>query len=80
MRIDSIMYHSWIVVKHPSNHIRAGLQSSYRGRESWLLYFNCLPYVSLLFCDSSRGTVAGLQCVIVVFPGHTLVRLVGELV
>ena len=46
-----------------------GLQSSGRGRESWLLYFNCLCDVWFLFmfCDSSSWW----RCVIVVFPDHT---------
>ena len=48
------------------------LQSSWWGRESWLLYFNCLPDVALsvLWLFLTVPWV-GLQCVIVVFPDHT---------
>ena len=40
-------------------------------RESWSLFFNCLPDVlfMLVFCGSVSWV--GLQCVIVVFPDHT---------
>ena len=38
-------------------------------RESWLLYFNCLP-VSVLMLFLTLSYV-DLQCVIVVFPDHT---------
>ena len=45
-----------------------------RKRESWLLYFNCIPDVVplLLACVSSRMLVcATSECVIVVLPNHS---------
>ena len=45
------------------------LQSSHRGRDSWLLYFNCVA-VSVV-CLFPTVPLVGLQCVIVAFPGHT---------
>ena len=44
------------------------LQSSWWGKESWLLYFNHLADVLWLFFLTVLWV--GLQCVIVVFPDH----------
>ena len=46
------------------------LQSSCRGRESWLLCFCCLMDVLLLWLFLLVPWI-GQQCVIVVFPDHT---------
>ena len=45
------------------------LQASLWGRDSWLLYYNCL-HISAL-CLFLLVSWFGLQCVIVAFPGHT---------
>ena len=43
---------------------------TFMGKKSWLLYFNCVPAVSVLSLFLTVPCV-GLQCVIVVFPIHT---------
>ena len=45
-------------------------QSSCRGRESWLFYFNCVVAVCVL-CLFHMVPLVGLQSVVVSFPGHT---------
>ena len=50
------------------------MQLSAWGRgESWVIYFNCIFDVIwlLLLCVSSSRAIVGLQCVIVVYSGHT---------
>ena len=46
------------------------LQLPLLGKESWLLYFNCLVAVSVLSLFLTVPCV-GLQCVNVLFPIHT---------
>ena len=56
------------------------LQSSWRGRESWLLCFACLSCifvaVDVLWLFLTVPWV-GLQCIIVVFPDHTHLHFVN---
>ena len=51
------------------------VQSSLRGRESWLLYFIVIVFLMSYGCKDSEalphGVLVGLQCMIVVFPDHT---------
>ena len=55
-----------------SNCVLLILQLSWWGRETWLLYFNCLPYILwLLVFFGSSSVCRGLQCMIVVIPDHT---------
>ena len=58
------------------------LQSSWWGRESWLLYLVGLPgaLCLLLFCGVMFLVVpwVGLQCVIVVFPDHNHLLFCGN--
>ena len=50
-------------------------------RESWLLYFNCLPAIVWLLIIVSRLCLAvkwvGQQCVVVVFPVHAPFSMVN---
>ena len=52
--------------------VLSSFQSSWWGRDNWLLYLNCLPGISGLWLFLTV-TLVDLQYVIVVFPEHTIV-------
>ena len=53
------------------------LQLSWRGRESMMPYFNCLPTISVLWLFLTVSWV-DLKCVIVVLPDHTGSLFMGQ--